>query len=252
MRDTPVTIFGRAVRQIRAIGLRSYLRFLFARPGTVVAVPIGGRDIWLRKGTPDLRVAVSCLGGEFEPLRHLLSKDYDGVIVDAGGYIGTATLALREMFPAARIVVVEPSDDNLEILRRNLDNVPGIEIVQGALVGRGRPSVDLRARGTGAWGLTAVSAPGDAAATETLHPVKAVTLADIVGAEEEIGLLKLDIEGGEVELLQEDAETLSRIDIIFAELHERIVEGCEALFIEFSESRRLIKGAGEKYLSIRR
>ena len=246
------TGLGRMVRQFRALGPRQYIRYLSARNGSEIALTVHGTPVWLRKGTPDLQVAVSCLGGEFEPLRHLLPKNYDGVIVDAGGYIGTATLALRAMFPHARLIVIEPSEGNLAVLRRNLDRVPGVEVVHGALVGTAGGTISLKSRGTGEWGLTAVEDPQDAGSAETLHQVRGVTLGDLVGEAEDIGLLKLDIEGGEVALIKEDAEALGRVEFIFAELHERIVEGCERLFFEFSRNRHLIKGGGEKYLSIRR
>ena len=41
---------------------------------------------------------------------------------------------------------------------------------------------------------------------------------------EKIGLLKLDIEGGEFDLLKR-YETLKKIPVVFAELHDRIITG---------------------------
>ena len=64
--------------------------------------------------------------------------------------------------------------------------------------------------------------------------------------------LKLDIEGGEFDLLKNDIKTLKKIPVIFAELHDRIVPKCEEMFFNFSKSRILIKDRGEKYLSIKR
>ena len=65
-------------------------------------------------------------------------------------------------------------------------------------------------------------------------------------------MLKLDIEGGELSLLENDMESLRNIDAVFAELHDRITPGCVDKFFEFSKDRILIKDKGEKYLSVKR
>ena len=57
-------------------------------------------------------------------------------------------------------------------------------------------------------------------------------------------------EGGEFDVLTHDAQSLSVIKVVFAELHDRMVEGCSKLFFEFSKNRTLIKEKGEKYLSV--
>ena len=48
--------------------------------------------IWVRSATPDLRTAIVNLTEEFDCLNQLLPEGYSGLIVDAGGYIGTAAL----------------------------------------------------------------------------------------------------------------------------------------------------------------
>jgi len=83
-----------------------------------------------------------------------------------------------------------------------------------------------------------------------LHSVPAISL-DSLGGNNEIGLLKLDIEGGEFELFQENSQALRDIPIIFAELHDEIVTGCTDEFKKFSESREYFASSGEKWLSIR-
>ena len=117
--------------------------------GRVVRVCINGTEVSVRKGTPDLKVALSRLTGEFEMLRYLLPKAFDGVIVDAGGYIGAAAIALRKMYPAARVVSIEPSMTNVNILRQNVLGIPNIQVVHAALVSGDRKSVSLSDRGTG-------------------------------------------------------------------------------------------------------
>ena len=77
-------------------------------------------------------------------------------------------------------------------------------------------------------------------------------LKDLLEPREEIGLLKLDIEGGEYDLLKNDIKTLEKIPVVFAELHDRIISGCKEMYFKFSKKRILIKDRSEKYLSIKR
>ena len=206
----------------------------------------------VRENTPDIRVLRSCFSGEFECLRYLFPQNYQGLIIDAGAYIGASTLALRKLFKAATIVSVEPSDDNFEILKRNCQNLPKVDLIKGALVGSKKKDLTLKNRETGEWGFTIVENPSDCPnAREFEQKVRSISIKDI---EKKHGmntdLLKLDIEGAEKELMENDYETISRIPFIYAELHERIISGCEKEFFKLSENRFVIKDSGEKFLSI--
>ena len=242
----------RQLRLIRQIGFSAYAHYRLASKGQQIKIVINGHSIIVRKGTPDLNVAASSLNGEFDILKYLLPADYRGVIVDAGGYIGTASIALRSIFPKAKLLVIEPSDDNLEVLKENLSDLTNVEIVHGALVGTSENTIQLNNMGTGEWGFTVVASPSDKPDAVSLQETQAFRLSDLIKENEKIGLLKLDIEGGERSLLEHDMQSLKSIDVVFAELHDRIVPGCEEKYLEFSKDRVLVKGKGEKYLSVKR
>ena len=110
--------FLKQIRLAKTIGFSSYLRYKLAKPGAELKVEISRKKIFIRKGTPDLGVAISCFSGEFDIVKYLFPKDYSGIIVDAGGYIGTSTIALKQIYPKAKIIVVEPSQHNLAILKK--------------------------------------------------------------------------------------------------------------------------------------
>ena len=241
-----------ALRLINVLGVANYFKYRSTFKGKVVKLVIKGHVVAVRKGTPDLDVAVSCLNGEFEILRYLLPANYNGTIIDAGGYIGTATIALKDIFPSAKLIVVEPSSENLEVLKQNVENLQSVKIVHGALIGTSETSIQLNNRGTGEVGFTVVAKPTDSPNASFLQETPAFRLSDLVKEDENIGLLKLDIEGGELSLLEHDLESLRNIDAVFAELHDRIVPGCVDKFFEFSQDRILIKDKGEKYLSVKR
>lgn len=240
------------LRLYHELRISDYFKYRFASKGQLLKLTVKGHSISVRKGTPDLGVAISCLGVEFEALRYLLPKNYDGVIVDAGGYIGTASIALKAIFPNAKIIVIEPSSENLEVLKDNLANLSNVKIIHGALVGTSEKTIKLNNRETGEWGFTVVAKPRDKPNASFIQEIPAFRLSDLLEENENIGLIKLDIEGGELSLLEHDMESLRKIDAVFAELHDRIAPGCVDKFFQFSQDRILIKDKGEKFLSIRR
>ncbi len=214
---------------------------------TVRAVPI-----FVRPCTPDLAVARISFSGEFDaaiaaarPLKH----DF---IIDAGGYIGTAAIMLARAFPEATIVSLEPSRENFAMLAMNVRDYPNVVALNMAL-GPIEGSTQLVDRGTGEVGYSTVRAPADAAAPSRLQEVAVTTVPDLMKRFEASGIdiLKLDIEGAEHDLLMAQPPWLQSTRVVFAELHERIVLGCEAVFAAATADRKnSADDRGEKILSI--
>jgi FkbM family methyltransferase len=241
-----------AARTAKIIGAKQLLKYWLARNNKPIRITIAGSRITVRKNTPDLTVALASLCGEFDSSKYLLPGDFEGVIVDAGGYIGTAAVAFSKMFPLAQIVTVEPSLSNLQVLQQNVQSLPNIRAVHGALVGISRPSVVLHDPGLNEWGFTTVDEHSSANHSNALYEVPAFSISELGFAVSEVGLLKLDIEGGEHEILTHGRSEINAIDVVIVELHERFVPGCEAAFFEFSKNRIVFKDTGEKFISVRR
>lgn len=216
-----------------------------------IHVRIDGVRLSVRLGTPDIGVALSCFGSEFAPLRHLLERDFGGLIVDAGGYIGAAAIQFARMYPSARIVTLEPATANFEILARNVVPFPNIVPVKAALATMSSPAAPLTRRPSGHWGYTLTSTGADS--EHVVESTPTVTLGELrrQHGNRPIGILKLDIEGGEQPLLEEAGEELRAVFAVFAELHDRIVPGCTDAFKRFSANRIVSNFGGEKYLSLR-
>lgn len=213
-----------------------------------------GNDITIRTMTHDLGVARSSLGDEFAALGGLLDKDFDGLIIDAGGYIGTAALKLAALYPNAQVVSIEPATENYDILTQNIKNTKNITAIKAALVPVSGEDIVLSNRSTGEWGYTIVDTPSDNPDATEIEKIKTITLSEIraMHGQKEIGIMKLDIEGGEKELMQRDAASLNEIYAIFVELHDRIVDGCSDTFKNFSSERLILNFGGEKFLSIKK
>jgi FkbM family methyltransferase len=217
----------------------------------ILTFRIYGQYIFVRTNTPDLRVALSSLGSEFSSLEKAYPKSKNGLILDAGGYIGTAALSLATMYPEATVVTIEPSSDNFVILKKNIAGKNNIYAENAALIPeKSNGNVALKSRGTGHWGFTIVENPNDRHASP-VENVCGVSIEDILEKYgfSDILILKMDIEGGEHALLQQP-NWLSKTQIFVVELHERIVSGCETAFQASNADRFIYKANGEKYFSI--
>lgn len=243
--------------QIDELGLATYLSFRIAKTQgkrEIRPLKIGRYNVNVRTSTPDIKVAMASLKDEFDVLQGLLPQDFDGLIVDAGGYIGTAALKLSEFYPHAQVVSIEPSSDNFAVLSKNIADHNNISAIHAALVPSEQGKVTLNNRGTGEWGFTIVENPRDQDNAEELEEIDTVTLDDISARfpGKKIGLMKLDIEGGEKQLMDDAKDSLKAIDVLFVELHDRIVEGCSSSFQMLSKNRWVLKVGGEKFLSLSR
>jgi FkbM family methyltransferase len=216
-----------------------------------IRVRPGERDLVVRTASPDIYVALSCLGGEFNELLAAVPRIKHPLIIDAGGYIGTAAIVLAEAYPEATVVSLEPSRANFALLKQNVSRHKNIVPLNKALAPE--PGIlTLRNRGTGQWGFTIVSSPKDNPASEVLEQVECVTIEMLMSqfGASGIGVLKLDIEGGERALFSADTGWIANTEAICIELHDRIVDGCSDKFKEVTQGRRNIKMQGEKYLSL--
>ncbi len=235
-------------------GAASYLGGTARRSRKPVRVKVRSIPIFVRPCTPDLNVAKIGFSGEFDaaiaaarPLEH-------GFIIDAGGYIGTAAIILARAFPEATVVSLEPSRENFAILAMNVRDYPNVialNVALGATEGR----VQLVDRGTGEVGFSTVQAPADRASPPRLHESEVTTVPELMKRYHASGidLLKLDVEGAEHDLLQGQPDWLAATRIVLAELHERIVPGCEAIFAAATAKRiNSADARGEKILSIAR
>lgn len=242
------------LRRVRIVGIKNYIKYYAPFGDKTLVVKISGLAVRLRRSSPDLYVAVSSLTDEFDILSSLLPKEFDGLILDGGGYIGTAAIKFACMYPEATVVTIEPSSENFEILGDNVKRFPNIVPLKAALTLEGVDKVTLNSRDTGQWGFTIIENPHDAATLTELEEVAAMSIEQIRQqySEKLVGMIKLDVEGAEKQLFEDPNSSLQQIPIVFAELHDRIVPGCTDAFYNFSKNRWVIAAHGEKYLSLKK
>lgn len=130
-------------------------------------------------------------------------------IIDGGANIGTFSLYALWRRPKASIEAVEPSLENLHYFKENMarSGPHRILIHHAALAGVDGPS---RLVGSTSDALRLVDAPG--------MEVRKMKLHDLL--KERVDLLKLDIEGAEVDVLRSAGESLHKVDRIVCEIHD--------------------------------
>ena len=157
----------------------------------------------------------------FEPytVRALRAAVEEGdTVLDVGGNIGFfSTLLSRYAGPSGRVLAFEPEPANLGLLRENLArngcaNVTVIPCAAGLEAGTAVFSLDAATGATGRLGVGATA--GElAVGTGTVHLIEtAVETIDGVADRLEAApdVIKLDIEGGELQALTGALETLRR------------------------------------------
>jgi FkbM family methyltransferase len=147
-------------------------------------------------------------------------------IVDAGAYVGYASLSLANQYPNAKVVAIEPEASNFDVLSCNIRPYEQIRAVNAALWSH-QTKVRIRNPTDRHWALqVAPAAAGDGT-------IDSITIPDVLAmaGEETIDILKLDIEGAEKELFADGCqEWMGKVRVIIIELHDRLVKGCSRTF----------------------
>lgn len=168
-----------------------------------------GLPLWTRPHLLDYTVIDEVVRDDTYRLK---STDLAGrTVIDCGAHIGVFANRCAQL-GARRVVCIEPEPGNLDVLALNVARWPQIEVIAKALGSEagtarvGGESGGAHTMGTGA----------------EANLVDQITLTDVLDryAADEIHLLKLDMEGAEVDvLLSVDAEHLQRVKLIVMETH---------------------------------
>lgn len=192
-------------------------------------------------------------GGVFDPCVsetfHRLVDPGD-LVLDVGANVGYLTsLAAARAGASGRVIAFEPHPVVFEMLSGNVASwsaVPGlatVELHQAAVSDQaGEAQLAAGPQHEANMGLSALQAPGQTAVADaTLYSVATHTLDDIVG-DRRVGLLKVDVEGHELEVLRGGVELLrsGRVRDLIFEDHQDYP----------NEATRLVEDAGLTLFSL--
>jgi FkbM family methyltransferase len=152
-------------------------------------------------------------------------------IIDAGANIGLASVYLANRFPKAQIVALEVDQPNFQLLSMNTQSYPQITpLLKGLWSRRARLVIDNP--GDYAWAFTVSEADPGSPST-----VEGIAVGDLLRdfEQDQIDLLKMDIEGSELEVLSSGTEDwLDRVRTLAVEVHYQR-PGCWEAFCKVAE-----------------
>lgn len=171
----------------------------------------------VRLGATDIHVLEEIyLNGEYDPVIKMINRPIK-FIVDLGSNTGISVRYWKDKYPKAIIVGVEPSPDNVKIFQKNLDLnyiVNDVNIVQGC-IGAICRTVNLDYKGE-EWGIKMQEV------AEGSGDVNVTTICELLNmfpSISNIDLMKVDIEGAEIELFSECRDWIHMVKNLVIEIH---------------------------------
>jgi len=187
-------------------------------------------------------------GGEYD-INFLNECKEMQYIIDAGANIGLFSLLYTWLYPKAKIIAIEAEEENYRLLLKNTAHIKNIICLHAGIWNK-NVKLCTEARETGAWGFTVREADGNEQNT-----VQGVTISYLIDKYKWpcIDILKMDIEGSEYKVFQNNFETwLEKTKVLIIETHDRIVAGSDQIVTETMQQYHfLLKKNGENKIFLR-
>lgn len=160
-----------------------------------------------RLGLPEIPVA----------LRRLARQGFDpALIFDVGAYRGDFARVCRSIWPSARVACFEPQKAVLPELRAYSLETPHVEVFECLLGAAENPRAVLHEAATASSVLLEKDGPRHPEAAYQMRTIRSVIERNTLRAPD---LLKLDVQGYELEVLKGASSRLDDVQVILAELN---------------------------------
>lgn len=168
-------------------------------------------------------------------------------IIDCGANIGLAALYFLRQYPAAAVTCIEPDAGNFFILEMNTRPYPNVKCINKAVWNKaGRLGIHGQSRGAAGLMVQEV-------AEKNREDVDAIPLSAVICENDQVDILKIDIEGSELQvLLADDISWIKNVAGMWVEMHEDIHPGITLRIRERYEKDFLIYRQGEYHVFERR
>lgn len=180
---------------------------------------------WQADSDADLAIIEEVFGRRVYDLPDLPAPE---VIVDLGAHIGATVLFFATQFPSARIVAAEPDPVNFAKLRQNVGFMPQVTLVNTAVSEQEGMIPFYSAGRLDGWKSSSMR---PASLWQQQIEVQSATLDQLLvdAGVVSVDLLKIDIEGGEYEVLRSFAG-LGSVQTIVGEAHPKLMGSSVAEF----------------------
>ncbi len=205
-------------------GTRVFLQLLFKRTNRLV-IPNLRHPLSLRQGTSDtLAFHQVFLYKEYE----IQYGETPRFIIDGGANIGLFTVMIKNRFPHAKVICIEPDKDNFQQLEKNVNSYDNVYCENSGLWNNEAKLKVWDKFDIGKWAMVVEE-------NEHEWNVSAVCIGTLMKKYDIdfIDILKLDIESSEKELFTANYDAwLPKTKMIIIELHDTMKEGCSKQFFE--------------------
>ena len=196
-----------------------FFRFLLNK--SLVRVKIDDiHYVFVRPGTTDMDVFSEIF------INKELNVDFGNpeFIIDAGAHVGFSAISLAILYPKAKILAVEPEAANFELLCKNTRKYDNISCINAGLWSH-NAKLEIKDRECDNWNfiVSEVESPG-------VNSIEALSITEILKRykRNRIDVLKMDIEGSEIEVLSTSIEWMNSVGVLVIELHDRFRSGCKS------------------------
>jgi FkbM family methyltransferase len=141
------------------------------------------------------------------------------VIIDAGANIGAASIWFSNVFPAARILAVEPDPTSAALCRLNCEPYRNVLVCEAA-IGSVAGKVSLVRPNTMSWAVQSVRNE-----SAEIRVLSVDDLLKIAGGASKLFIMKIDIEGFERDLFASQTSWLAEPTVVIVETHDRFFPG---------------------------
>ncbi|MEO1050660.1 MAG: FkbM family methyltransferase [Bacteroidota bacterium] len=198
----------------------------------------GYQPIYFRSGTSDIYSFEHIFAHECYRL-DAFNEEQVKWVIDCGANVGHASRYFAKRYPEASIIAIEPDQQNVSLINKNIEEEERVTALHTAIWSK-PASLKIQNADASNWAFRVTEAlPSEEGA------FTAISMSDVVKRFQipQIDIIKIDIEGTELELFRENySDWLSITKCIFIELHERFAPGCTDVFMKaIDEEKRKYK-----------
>ncbi len=162
------------------------------------------------------------------PQEAWVSRQYDAlcatgatpIIVDAGANIGASTIWFAAKYPKAQVFAIEPDSANVACCKTNTDHLSNVVVLEAA-IGAKPGKVFVENPSGASWGIQTQRAD------VSCDGVAIVPVSDLIKkvAGGRLFIVKIDIEGFELDLFSENTDWLDEPSLVIIEPHDWMLPG---------------------------
>jgi len=220
-----------AINSIIQVGLWNTLKIIYykeiCKKNKVFHINLKGykHPIYLRTNTSDILVFLQVfVQKEYE----LNLKQNPKFIIDGGANIGLTTIYLKNSFPDATLLSIEPESGNFKILEKNCEEYSNVTPINAALWSH-ETTLQIENNYDSEWSFSTTPKSEN----KNSSGVVAKTIEGLILEHDlpKIDLVKIDIEGAEKELFKSgNLDWLNNTDELIIELHDGMAEDVTKIF----------------------